>query len=94
MEFEHNAPTTPQDIARAAAPRVTLQPLNTIQPSSSNSPGMIDPATRRTFEFEKETTVAPSDSAGAVTAHRLAIGFAVGIAILFVAALVAFTLLR
>ena len=70
MEFEKNAPTTPRDEALAAAPRVTLQPVHSELTSDfSNAPLVGARETKRTFEFETESTVEAATTSKHANAH-------------------------
>ena len=55
MEFERNTPATPQDIALADAPKVTLQPLNT-EIHAESVQNNYSHNNEATFEFETEKT--------------------------------------
>lgn len=87
MEFEKNAPTTAQDEALADAPHVTLQPVHgEVKADFSNTPAITGDETKRTFDFETESTAAAAVSNGrsASHPHRLtAILLAIVIALLF-----------
>lgn len=84
MEFEHDTPATARDITLANTQHASVQPLNDVHPDLSSAPGAIDTSTRRTFEFEKESTqAAASASQDSHHGHRVALICGVVIAVLF-----------
>lgn len=95
MEFEHDTPATARDITLANTQHVSVQPLNDIRPDMASAPGIIDTSTRRTFEFEKESTApAASVAHGMHHGHRTALVCGIVTAVLFGGALMALLVLR
>lgn len=57
MEFEKNAPTTAQDIARSEIPHMTVEPMHrSIEPEFIDAPSGITTEAKQGFSFEAEST--------------------------------------
>lgn len=96
MEFEKNTPATPQEVALASVPKLTMQPVSanvTPEPLLENRSYQSEAS----FAFETEQTVAPQPDQSATpskSVHTTAAIVATCCVVLFSLAVAAILMLR